>query len=331
VLPDSKDALPKFLCLDPCKWIELARAYYRKPGGELFHDALTAVQKAVASGKLVIPFSLVNAVETATRQNRGQRSRLAKFLVRLSRGNAILPFTATIGWEMKNALGFILKRGNPIHIRYSLIRPGIGHALGKRLRVEAETPAMEAAVVREELSPRATLSALRSLGDTRELTEQMHDVEVKAVAMFEGIRAWATSVLTPRQQRGHMLAELLSKGEEGRAFRAALRDVQVTQAEFQTHFASPEDWDRFLERVPALNVLLTLGVERDQNADQRIKRNDIRDLAWLAVALPYANLVVSEKNWGHLAKATRLHERYGTTVIFDTSELPQRLAEMGCL
>ena len=331
MLPDTKDAFPKFLYLDQCKWIDLARARYRRPGGELFKDSLTAVQKAVASGKLVIPFSLVNAVETAASQDRGRRNRLTKFLVRLSRGNAILPFTTTIRWEMTNALGIIFKRGKPIHIRYSLIRQGIGQALGKTLRVEAPTPAEEAAVAREALSPRGTLFALRSLGENRELTEQMQDTEEKAIAMFERIRAWATSMLNPRQQRGYMLAELLSKGEEGRAFRAALKDVQVTQAEFQSHFASPEDWDRFLERVPALDVPLTLGVERDQNADQRIKRNDIRDLAWLAVALPYANLVVSEKNWGHLAKASHLHERYGTTVIFDTSERPQQLAEMGCL
>jgi hypothetical protein len=331
VLPDSKDAFPKFLYLDQCKWIDLAKAYYHRPGGELFHDALTAVQKSVASGKLVIPFSLVNAVETAVSQDRDRRNRLAKFLVRLSCGNAVLPFTATIRWEMTNALRVILKRGNPIHIRYSLIRQGIGQALGKRLRVEAATPAVEEAVAREASSSRTTLYALRSLGENRELIQQMRDTEKNAIAMFERIRAWATSMLTRPQQRGYMLAELLSKGEEGKAFKAALMDVQVTQAEFQTHFVSSEDWDRFLERVPALNVPLTLGVARDQNADQQINRNDIRDLAWLAVALPYANLVVSEKNWGHLAKASRLHQRYGTALIFDTSELPHRLAEMGCL
>jgi hypothetical protein len=329
VLPDSKDGFPKFLYLDQNKWIDLAKAYYRKPGGELFHDALTAVQTAVDSGKLVVPFSLVNVVETAAPQDRGRRNRLAKFLVRLSRGNAVLPFTATITWEMTNALGFILRRGKPIHVRYSLIRPGIGQALGKRLRVEGATPAVEAAVMRDALSPRETLFALRSLGANRKITKQMQDAEEQAVAMFERIRAWATSALTPHQHRGYMLAELLSKGEEGKAFKAALKDVQVTQAEFQTHFASSEDWDRFLERVPALDIHLTLGVQRDQNVYQQIKRNDFRDLAWLAVALPYANLVVAERNWGHLARARRLDELYGTTVIFDTSELPQRLAEMG--
>jgi hypothetical protein len=128
-----------------------------------------------------------------------------------------------------------------------------------------------------------------------------------------------------------MLAELLSKGLEGRAFRAALKGANVTQAEFRALFASAEDQDRFLARVPALDIHLTLSVQRDQNPDQRIKRNDLRDLAWLAVAVPYANLVVSEKNWGHLVRACRLHERYGTTIITDARELPQRLVELGCL
>lgn len=258
---------------------------------------MTAVQKAVASGRLIIPFSIINALETAKEQNRGRRTRLAKFLVRLSRGNSIPPFTTTIGWEMKNALGFVLGRGKPIHIRYSLIHQGIGHAFGKRLRVEAETLDVEAAVMREALSARQTMRALRSLGDDREIAERMKDVEENAVAMFERIRAWATSALTPIQQRGFMMAELLTKGEEGRAFKEALKVVQVTNAELQALFASPNDRDRFIERVPALDIPLTLGVARDQNADQRFKRNDIRDFAWLAAALAYANLIVSEKNW----------------------------------
>src|SRR5262249_24211355 len=143
-------------------------------------------------------------------------------------------------------------------------------------------------------SPRKTLRALRRLGDNQEWKERKEDLEKQAVAMFERLRAWATSTLTPRQQRAFMLAELLTKGHEGQAFRAALKDTDVTQGEFRALFESAESQDRFQKRVPALDVHLTLAAERDQNPVQQIQRNDMRDLAWLAVALPYANIVVSE-------------------------------------
>jgi hypothetical protein len=331
MLPESKDNFPKFLYLDQNKWIDLARAYYGKQEGEPIREALAAVQAAVDSGKLVVPFSLVNVIETTASKDQTRRNRLAEFLVLLSHGNAVLPFTVTIGWEMTNALRSLLHRGKPIHVRYSLISPGIDHALGRRPRVEAPTLAMESAIMSEILSPRATLDALRRLGDNQEWKEQKDDLENGAVAMFERIRAWATSTLTPSQQRIYMLAELLTKGQEGRAFKAALKNADVTRAEFRALFASAGDQDRFMERVPALDVHLTLATERDQNPDQQIKRTDMRDLAWLAVALPYGNLVVCEKNWAHFVRACRLHERYGTTVITNARELPQRLVELGCV
>jgi hypothetical protein len=251
--------------------------------------------------------------------------------MRLSRGNAVLPFTVTIGWEMTNALRSLLNRGTSIHIRYSLISLGIAHAFGKRPRVEAPTPSLEATIMSGLISPRKALRHLRGLGDNQEWKERKEDMEKKAVAMFERTRAWVTSTLTRSQQRAFMLAELLTKGHEGQAFKTALKDSSVTQAEFRALFESAEGQERFVKRVPALDVHLTLASDRDQNPDQQIKRTDMRDLAWLAVALPYANLVVSEKNWAHLAKAARLHERYRTTIVTDARELPQRLLDLGCL
>lgn len=331
MLPDSKGGFPKFLYLDTCKWIDLSRAHYRSPEGEPFQAALAAVQAAVASGNLVVPFSAVNALEAAKHGEPGRRNRLFKFMVRLSRGNAVLPLATTLGWEMKNALRRIFARGKAISVRYSLIGPGVGHALGKSLRVEAETPEIEAAIMREALSLRETLRGLRGLGKDRSVAERMKAVEEDALAMFERIRAWSTSELNAFQQREFMLAETLTKGEEGRAFKEALKEVHVTTAELRRLLTCPKMLESFVGLVPALDVPLTLSIARDQNHDHKIKLNDIRDFGWLAVALPYANLVVSEKAWHGMACANRLDQRYGTTMIRDARELPRRLTELGCI
>jgi hypothetical protein len=47
--------------------------------------------------------------------------------------------------------------------------------------------------------------------------------------------------------------------------------------------------------------------------------------------LPYGNLVVLEKYWGHMARSQGLDKRYGTILLTDAREIPSRLAEMDCL
>src|SRR5947208_16567457 len=93
MLPESKNAFPKCLYLDENKWIDLARAHYGKPGGEPFRDALWAVEAAVGVGTLVVPFSVVNAIEAAAPRGAGRRERLVRFMAELSGNCTILPDT----------------------------------------------------------------------------------------------------------------------------------------------------------------------------------------------------------------------------------------------
>jgi hypothetical protein len=76
---------------------------------------------------------------------------------------------------------------------------------------------------------------------------------------------------------------------------------------------------------------LTLWVTRDLNRDRPIKRNDIRDINWLAISVPYGNLFVAEKDWAHMVRRNGFDARCRATIITDASELPARLREMRCL
>ena len=61
-----------------------------------------------------------------------------------------------------------------------------------------------------------------------------------------------------------------------------------------------------------------------------MEHNDIRDLDWLSVAVPYSNVVVSEKYWGKKVQATGLADTYNTILITDLQELPAQLSAIGC-
>jgi hypothetical protein len=58
---------------------------------------------------------------------------------------------------------------------------------------------------------------------------------------------------------------------------------------------------------------------------RRIQPNDMIDLAFLAVAIPYADVLVTEKMWTGAAKQRRLDLSYDTKVTSDANYLLQLL------
>jgi hypothetical protein len=84
----------------------------------------------------------------------------------------------------------------------------------------------------------------------------------------------------------------------------------------------------FFAAIPQLNVQAVLTLTRDRNRDAFPDRNDLKDLFFLGVALPYANFIVTEKAWGHLARASRLDALYQTLVV-SLEDLPSAFRAQG--
>jgi hypothetical protein len=51
----------------------------------------------------------------------------------------------------------------------------------------------------------------------------------------------------------------------------------------------------------------------------------------MSIAVPYCNVIVVEKYWGHQVGATRLDAKYGAKVLTDLRELPKELKLIGCV
>ena len=60
-------------------------------------------------------------------------------------------------------------------------------------------------------------------------------------------------------------------------------------------------------------------------------RNDWKDIGFLSVAIPYANIVVTEKHWSHLSDQTGLSAQYRTITTASLHRLPELLQAEGCL
>jgi hypothetical protein len=69
-----------------------------------------------------------------------------------------------------------------------------------------------------------------------------------------------------------------------------------------------------------------LEMESAKNRSRAIDSNDLRDMSFYETALPYANVVVTEKYWEDRMRQSKLGEHFGTRVLHRIADLPEALA-----
>jgi len=330
MLPSDKGSFPKFLYLDQNKWIDLARAHYGKVGGEGFTDALESVRQAVRRRKLVVPLSGVNVMETMGPADEGRRRRLAEFMVELSGNHSILPHMAVRPLEIRLAVAreFVPQKALPV--RTQVIRVGLPSALGAQPVVSGLNGTIAKELETHICSPEVSVQCLVDAVDRATIaSNRLEDAET--VRVLEGVRRQARNDLSGDLRHRVELADLFTSGEPGRELKEALASLGRTSEDLFARFKKPEDWITFFHGVPTVDVLVTLSLERDRDFNRPIHRNDLNDIAFMSMALPYANVIVCEKYWAHIAKSTGLGMKYGTLVSTGIRELPGILESEKCL
>lgn len=69
-----------------------------------------------------------------------------------------------------------------------------------------------------------------------------------------------------------------------------------------------------IEVLPRVDTLATLREWKHRDLNHEWHQHDQSDLLSLAVAVPYADVVVTERRWTHLCEASGLTAKYGTQV-----------------
>jgi hypothetical protein len=64
---------------------------------------------------------------------------------------------------------------------------------------------------------------------------------------------------------------------------------------------------------------------RDRQWSRKVQPNDVRDIAQLAIAVPYCDAVVVERFWKRAITETGLGKKYETEVFCDIAELAEYL------
>ncbi len=77
----------------------------------------------------------------------------------------------------------------------------------------------------------------------------------------------------------------------------------------------PEAMRAFVDGLPSVDTLATLREWKHRDLTHEWHQHDEGDLLSLAVAVPYADVVVTERRWSHLCSASGLSTKYKTQVV----------------
>lgn len=81
----------------------------------------------------------------------------------------------------------------------------------------------------------------------------------------------------------------------------------------------------FVNRMPSTDVSVTLKTAAHRNRDKKWATNDIHDIDALSVAVPYCDVVVTEKYAHRVLTDERIDQKARTVVLRTLQDLPSHL------
>jgi hypothetical protein len=332
-LPSSKSEFPKLLCLDMLHWIGLAQAGNGLQKGRRYETPLTAVEEAVSKGTLVVPICGANVLEAAKPGDARQRERLARFMVRLSGNQSLINNISLQHIQTEIALRTHYLReatGLAATLRRRMVLPGVAAAAtGRLLQIDTGNSEVDAILNHALLDPEISVAGLVDALDRPTVATLRRD-DIRAATRFSAIRE-LDKHLPADARRLLGMRRLLEEGSFADKVQVVLKELGVDSTEFRDWISEEDNLKKFTNAIPSVDVPATLMLHRDRNRDAPPRANDMDDLSFLEVAIPYANIVVAEKLWVNVANQTTLPQRYGTMVISDPGHLPDLLTAAGCV
>jgi len=281
--------------LDQKDWIDLAEGFNDvKPD---LNDVANVVVEAADSEKIIFPLSIIHFDETLKQQEKVRRERLADYMVRVSKGWAILPAPVILQPELEDAcLRTIGVSG--YELQNFAVKKGLSQLMGAKPELVSRMP------LRDELrkkisekieSPETLLMVMRNGLSEAAINYMRKEVE-EAAEKIEQIRKELSSKITGDDLRHratlaqYLISEIFPKVIEFLLY--ALVDPKW----FAEKFLGDENQIiRFFRLMPTAYNIVELGYRRDELNRREVDPHDLDDMMGLSIALPYCDVVVHER------------------------------------
>jgi hypothetical protein len=316
--------------LDQAKWIDLARAAHRRPGGEPYEFALKVARESVSLGVARFPLSAAHYIETWRHSNPARRRRLAETMSELSQ-HVTMAYPPAL---CDNELDAFLYRQFQVPAqprRYPVFGRGNAHS-GGWLR----PPFYSALFEHERLAKRPE--------QFLEPDDSGHGQRNFAENYIASERDFATTPKTfwgSRETREAVLAasavlEISEHTAEALKLAGLPEDCLGPIGQARRDLPHHEGTEllpsllnvarEFIAQLPTRDAVLRLRILRHQNPSTQWEINDFNDITFIACAAVHCDVVVTEKQWCHELRRSGLLNMHLTTTIHDVRDLPEVLA-----
>lgn len=315
----SKNTPPKRIYLDTKDWIFLARVENGLETDSELTEILQKIKKLSESGEAVFPISFSHLEDIMIRNDDESRNKLIDFIMSISKGHVLQPYIFRMQEEVINAachrLGYpsvydikskILSKGLPFILStgYEITAKNVPEELIKKMKEEAEKP--------------ETMSKFLKDGEFSEYFREDRKIIDDAAQNMEKIRKEKMKIDKEKrfnESIAHYIYDIIAPH---------LAKFLIGATKEQKDQIIPKDkksMEKFLEDMPATNVSFRLTYGRDEWYERKVQPNDIADINHLAGAIPYCDIVVTEKAFGSLSQQLGLDKKYGCTVLRSLKEL----------
>lgn len=298
--------------LDQNKWIALAAVEAGKPQSTQISTLHSELTCAVEAGRVVLPLTISNILETSKRNDPASREHVATVQARLSKGYVFRSRKARLRLEMRFALQALFGE-TPVALPENwAIAPGFMQAFEVfDEMVAAPEDAARTRRLNQHIDPQTQfLDYMLNQDDSvRRTAHATFAAESAAlVARIEARRRLLDGESVDLRKRAYSAQLLLD--HQGYVTQE-LESLGHTVAEM--YAKGPRAIVTFLESVPTLNIEAEMAAKLEAQP-RAIVENDIRDMHSFCTALPYASRIVGEKAFVALAKQARLDVKYDTSV-----------------
>lgn len=308
--------------LDQMKWIDLARAETGHHLGADFVEPLKTLKRAAADERARFPLSAAHYFETGKQQNARRRREVAATMTTLAGTLRIAPPHVIVPWEIRRALIEVV--GLPmIAPELELFGQGVAHALASpTLRYTApavskglQLPDPVRRALEKLLGPRFEENILASItpeGVPDEIRLVLSDVKSVTDDTFVSGQEYVAARIN-ELGRNRLDGVML-----GTAF-ADIIDPLITAAQELGVSLGDDIFDAgrmtsLIKHMPSRSVEMALRRQRQANPQKAWHGNDFNDVTALAIAVPYCDVVVTERSWSAMLNDAKVPQRFGTLV-----------------
>jgi len=322
----SSEKTSKVIYLDQKDWIDIARIYYGESSGQEM-KLVEKVLEASEKGQAIFPLSISHLDETMRISNTKRKNRLASLMVKISKGYSFQPYVdPIIGAEVKNIV--LRKLGLPtLNIRDYVLGQGISHLLGATPefvpRNETKSSELPEDIKKKLLdlleSPETMEFALK-----QRKPKSIDQINRSYVERMEKIRKELSGIkdndLRHRTFLARNMFEMVAPKLAKILYESSLpKDFIIKEK------STREDINKLLDNIPTALCLFTLVYQRDQQLQRPIKANDFNDIWFLTLAIPYSDIVITDKMFASLSRRAKLDRKCSTIILKSISELGERL------